>query len=67
MDGRMTDLKAGDIVRLKTGFGPQMVVEGKADFDATKVMCWWFDARSQLQGYAINPELLYRLPKQVLG
>jgi hypothetical protein len=44
-----------------------MVVEGKADFDATKVMCWWFDARSQLQGYAINPELLYRLPKQVLG
>jgi uncharacterized protein YodC (DUF2158 family) len=37
----MEGLKAGDVVRLKSG-GPKMTVQGEGDFEG-QILCQWFD------------------------
>lgn len=56
----MSDLKAGDIVRLKSG-GPDMTVE-YVDTELSRCRCSWFDGK-KLSHEFFQPEALEKVEK----
>jgi uncharacterized protein YodC (DUF2158 family) len=61
----MARVKAGDVVRLKSG-GPKMTVV-EVDVDGRVAICTWFDADGKLQGDRFPVEILRKAEPPSLG